>query len=86
MTVPKPFDTNDPTGQLDHSDRGPLFVAMSWLLTGFGGIFLALRVYCKLWTRRRLWWDDWILIGAFVKLQFISVATFMTECMLSRLC
>ena len=66
MGVPSPFDPNDPTGQLDHSDRGPLFVAMSWFLTALATVFLVLRVFSKLWTGRRLWWDDWILIGAWV--------------------
>ncbi|GAB1317012.1 Rhodopsin domain-containing protein [Madurella fahalii] len=53
-----------PPDALDHSDRGPLFLALSWSLTALAGLFLALRLYCKLSTGRRLWWDDWVLIAS----------------------
>lgn len=37
-----------------------------WCLTAFSWLFLALRIYCKVWRRRSLWWDDYILILAWV--------------------
>lgn len=36
----------------------------------FASVFLALRIYCKFLARGRrgLWWDDWILVAAWVLL------------------
>jgi hypothetical protein len=41
-------------------------LAATWLLTVFSAIFLGLRVYCKLFRGRRLWWDDHFLIASWV--------------------
>lgn len=49
-------------------DRGPMVVAVCWTLTALASVFLALRLYCKYVSRRALWWDDWILIGAWVSI------------------
>ncbi|KAI1660847.1 hypothetical protein F4813DRAFT_386257 [Daldinia decipiens] len=43
---------------------GPILNASNWTLTALAGIFLGLRVYCKLSRKRGLWWDDHILILA----------------------
>jgi hypothetical protein len=37
-----------------------------WTLTAMATIFLALRLYCKQKTGKRLLVDDWFLIGAWV--------------------
>ncbi|KAK4154919.1 hypothetical protein C8A00DRAFT_13996 [Chaetomidium leptoderma] len=50
--------------QLPHDDRGPMLIGVSWGLAVVAAAFLALRVYCKHITKRRLWWDDWILIAS----------------------
>lgn len=59
--------TPEQLAQLPHDDRGPAVLAVHWSLTAVATIFLALRVYCKRITGRRLWWDDWILIAAWVR-------------------
>ncbi|KAK3385950.1 hypothetical protein B0H63DRAFT_189716 [Podospora didyma] len=46
-----------------------------WTLTALATVFLAVRVYCKEWRLRGLWWDDWVLI--------LSWACFITN---SSLC
>jgi hypothetical protein len=51
---------------LPHDNAAPRLNATLWTLTGISLIFLALRVYCKSFRSRRLWWDDWILIAAWV--------------------
>jgi len=51
---------------LSHEDRGPLLLGVSWGLTGLATVFLALRLYCKYLSKRRLWCDDYILIAAWV--------------------
>lgn len=48
-------------------DRGTSMVVTVWVLFGFAGIFLGLRVYCRCRDGGRLWWDDWVMIVAFVR-------------------
>ncbi|KAK4244240.1 hypothetical protein C7999DRAFT_35391 [Corynascus novoguineensis] len=51
---------------LPHDDRGPLVLGIHWGLTMLATIFLGLRIYCKRITHLRLWWDDRILIAAWL--------------------
>ncbi|KAI3331993.1 hypothetical protein HD806DRAFT_478994 [Xylariaceae sp. AK1471] len=45
---------------------GVVLNSVNWSLTSLAAVFLALRVYCKLSRSRGLWWDDYILISAFI--------------------
>jgi hypothetical protein len=58
-------------------DRGPLTVALIWSMVVFASVFLAMRLYCKVARQNGLWWDDHLLIAAFVcfttPLQIIDV-------------
>ncbi|KAI3326452.1 hypothetical protein HD806DRAFT_532085 [Xylariaceae sp. AK1471] len=47
---------------------GAVIIAVNWMLTAFAGLFLGLRLYCKLSRRRGLWWDDYLLIVSFISL------------------
>lgn len=47
-------------------DYGPQVNFTIWLLTALSAAFLALRVYCKFLRHRGLWWDDHMLIAAWV--------------------
>ncbi|KAK4443381.1 hypothetical protein QBC34DRAFT_477870 [Podospora aff. communis PSN243] len=58
---------------LPHDSLGPALLATSWSLTTLATIFLALRGCCKISRHVRLWWDDWILVAAWVIL-VINVA------------
>jgi len=58
--------TAEELAQLPHDDRGPQILGVHWTLTFFATIFLCLRIYTKRLTGRSLWWDDWILIAAWV--------------------
>ncbi len=51
---------------MDYDDRGPNMLATTWSLTGLSGIFLGVRLACKLKTKRRLWWDDYVLALSWV--------------------
>ena len=53
--------------ELPHDDLGPQLDFTIWLLTILALGFLGLRIYCKLWRSRRLWWDDYVLILAWVR-------------------
>ncbi|KAK4443775.1 hypothetical protein QBC34DRAFT_199162 [Podospora aff. communis PSN243] len=46
---------------MDEENRGPRILITVWTLTGLSGLFLAVRLACKLWAKRRLWWDDYVL-------------------------
>lgn len=45
---------------------GPGTAAAIWALVGMSAVFLVLRIYCKIWRSRGLWWDDWVLIISWV--------------------
>ncbi|SPO06449.1 uncharacterized protein DNG_09139 [Cephalotrichum gorgonifer] len=47
---------------------GPHLNRVIWALAGLAALFLALRIYCKLWRGRKLWWDDYALIASWVAL------------------
>ncbi|VUC25086.1 unnamed protein product [Clonostachys rosea] len=49
-------------------ERGTRLLASCWSLTIASAILLFLRVYCKLWRSRGLWWDDHLLIISWVSL------------------
>lgn len=61
-------ETGAPTWCPD-DDLGPVTNGVIWMLTGVAIFFLAMRLYCKLSTGRRLQMDDWFLIGATVSLE-----------------
>lgn len=48
---------------------GPLMRIVCWTLVGVSGLFLSLRLYCKFLKNRGLWWDDHVLIMAWVRLK-----------------
>jgi hypothetical protein len=53
---------------LDHTSAGPQVNAVAWSLLVIAGGFLGLRLYCKYIGHRGLWWDDRILIAAWVRI------------------
>ncbi|KAF5025084.1 hypothetical protein F66182_2853 [Fusarium sp. NRRL 66182] len=54
-------------------DRGPRLLASIWTLATLSFILLFLRVYCKIWRGKGLWYDDWCLVISWLSL-LISVA------------
>ncbi len=55
---------------LPHDDQGPQLNFTIWLLAILSFGFLALRIYCKFIRRRGLWWDDYVLVAAWVRLYY----------------
>ncbi|KAK0666633.1 hypothetical protein QBC41DRAFT_230143 [Cercophora samala] len=53
-------------------DGGPTVSRTIWSFLAFSTVFLFLRIYCKIWRCRGLWWDDYVLI--FSWLMFIACA------------
>jgi hypothetical protein len=58
--------TPEQLAALPHDNAAPKLLASIWSLFVVATIFLSLRVYCRILKRRSLWWDDYILIGAWV--------------------
>jgi hypothetical protein len=54
----------------DHEDLGPMLNTVFWTMAALSTIFLALRVYTKVSRRRKMWWDDWLLIASWVRSLF----------------
>ena len=52
---------------LRHDNVGPQLDALAAVLAVLSGAFVLLRVFLKLRQRRGLWWDDYILILAYVR-------------------
>jgi hypothetical protein len=51
---------------MDDDDQGAKILVTTWTLTGLSGFFLAVRLACKLRTKRRFWWDDHVLVLSWV--------------------
>jgi len=51
---------------LPHDSLGPKLNIVIWTLTGVSAVFLALRLYCRAVMAKVLWWDDWLLVAAWV--------------------
>ncbi len=62
LTPREPID-----GGLLHDNAALHLNTTIWVLVGFSASFLVLRLYCKFLRHRGFWWDDYILIGAWVR-------------------
>ncbi|KAB5517438.1 hypothetical protein GE09DRAFT_1230796 [Coniochaeta sp. 2T2.1] len=55
---------------IDHmdfeADEGPKTSITIWALIAASGAFLIARLYCKLTRKRRLWWDDYVLVISWI--------------------
>ncbi|GAB1315642.1 hypothetical protein MFIFM68171_05852 [Madurella fahalii] len=58
--------TPEELAALPHDNGGPKLNASIWTLAGVATVFLTLRIYCRVFRGQRLWWDDGILIAAWV--------------------
>ncbi|KAK4119348.1 hypothetical protein N657DRAFT_659100 [Parathielavia appendiculata] len=55
--------------------RGVIILAVLWPMITLSGVFLGLRLYSKLTRSRRLWWDDYCIIAAWILLLVSCSAT-----------
>ncbi|OHE98243.1 hypothetical protein CORC01_06440 [Colletotrichum orchidophilum] len=61
-------------------DRGTKLLAVTWTLCVASATLLSLRIYCKLWRGRGLWWDDHLLIISMVSLVIsISINSYIVS-------
>jgi len=64
--VPGAAPTPEQLASLPHDNQGVKMNAVSWTLSALATLFLALRLWAKFRRRKTLWWDDYILIAAWV--------------------
>ncbi|KAI8685180.1 hypothetical protein NCS57_00186600 [Fusarium keratoplasticum] len=65
---------------IDAEERGTRLLAACWALAAASAILLFLRIYCKLWRGRGLWWDDHFLIISWVSLAIaVSINTYLVS-------
>lgn len=56
---------------MEYEDLGPRILMTTWSITGLAFAFLIVRLACKLHTKRRLWWDDYVLAVSWVSIFLI---------------
>ncbi len=54
----------------DQDDFGPRILAAVWSVGLLSSIALALRLYCKVKRSRQAWYDDYVLVAAWVRSVF----------------
>ncbi|KAK4446246.1 hypothetical protein QBC34DRAFT_305332 [Podospora aff. communis PSN243] len=64
--VPGAAPTPEQLASLPHDSQAVKMNAVPWALNSIASLFLVLRLFAKLWRRKRLWWDDYILIAAWI--------------------
>ena len=65
--VPGATPTPEQLASLPYDNQGIKLNAVSWSLCSIATLVLALRLSAKFWRRKHLWWDDYILIAAWVR-------------------
>lgn len=46
--------------------HGIIALSVIWVMTALSGLFLSLRLYSKVSRRRRMWWDDYLIVVSWV--------------------
>lgn len=66
--IPPPVSpwTPEQLALLPHDNAGMRLVVSIWVMNFLALAFLLARVYCKFLRHRGLWWDDGVLIAAYV--------------------
>jgi len=54
------------TTATDQDDYGPRILTAVWLVGVLSGVVLGLRLYCKVKRSRQAWYDDYVLMAAWV--------------------
>lgn len=53
-------------------DKGPAIVTVTCVIVGVTAIIVALRLAVHVWITKSMWWDDWTILFAIVRLYPIS--------------
>jgi hypothetical protein len=74
-TAPPPPDDGHghDTHKGDLSTIGPKTVGVCWMLVTLSALFLGSRLWVKLRSHGRMWWDDHLLLASWVSLLLFSL-------------
>ena len=61
--------------EYNRETRGPYINVSVWILQGLAGCCLGLRIYCKIFRHRGLWFDDYFLMAAWALLAVSAACT-----------
>lgn len=61
-----------------YNPAGEIYTGL-WILFAASTVFLALRLWCKLTRRHGLWYDDYVLLAAYVSTDATS-SLYFTLC------
>jgi hypothetical protein len=50
----------------DDGSKRPGLIVTFWILAVVSGMMMGLRLYCKVWRSRGLWWDDYTMLLSWV--------------------
>ena len=50
-------------------DRNTVLTGVSWTLASLAMTLVTLRIYCRVFVTRNMWWDDWAIILTMVSSQ-----------------
>ena len=50
-------------------NRNTVLTCLSWALASLALTFVTLRIYCRVFITRNMWWDDWAIILTLVSSQ-----------------
>ena len=63
-----PLITPDYPGLDINANQGPKIIAVSAILIIISTIAVILRFVSRMVSKAGLWWDDWLIVGAMVRL------------------
>ncbi|KAJ1299624.1 hypothetical protein OPQ81_011974 [Rhizoctonia solani] len=75
MNVVSANYNNDDATDAKSGDLGSMILAVCWAMTAVAALFLGARLFTKVTTHKRLWWDDWLLVASFLMLVAFSSTT-----------
>ncbi|KAF3767860.1 hypothetical protein M406DRAFT_252519 [Cryphonectria parasitica EP155] len=64
-----------PPGTAANDDLGPSLTITVWILTVLPLLFVIMRIWGKIWTGRKLWADDYVLIVAWICMLAAAILT-----------
>lgn len=65
MDATMSFRRDDDDNVVYYNPAAQIYVGL-WCLLAGASVFLALRLWCKITRRHGLWYDDYVLIAAYV--------------------
>ena len=63
------MDSKGPPPTEGDINSGPAILIATFVVAGLSTIIVALRLSVRVWITKSLWWDDWTILFAVVRLR-----------------